>query len=214
MSVEWDPSSYAEAIRAEVPLYERLQQEAVRASARGQVEAILELGVGTGETARRILAAHPPARLTAVDSSASMLARACEELGGRNVELRLQRLEDPLPAGPFDLVVSVLAVHHLDAARKRDLFSRVARVLRPGGRFVLGDLVVPRRPEDAITPVDGDYDRPSTVEEQLGWLRAAELDAQVAWEQRDLAVLVAVRPVGGSASAGEKPGTRTRSLRP
>ena len=101
------------------------------------------------------------------------------------------RLEDSLPAGPFDLVVSALAVHHLDAAGKRDLFRRIAGRLAPGGRFVLADVVVPRDPADARVEIEAGYDLPSTVEEQLGWLREAGLRARVTWEEADLAVLAA-----------------------
>jgi tRNA (cmo5U34)-methyltransferase len=38
----------------------------------------------------------------------------------------VHRLEDPPPEGNFALVVSALAVHHLDGAGKADLFARVA----------------------------------------------------------------------------------------
>jgi tRNA (cmo5U34)-methyltransferase len=38
-------------------------------------------------------------------------------------------LEDPLPDGPYDVVVSALAVHHLAAASKADLFRRIAGVI-------------------------------------------------------------------------------------
>jgi tRNA (cmo5U34)-methyltransferase len=106
------------------------------------------------------------------------------------VRLDVARLEDALPSGPFDLVVSVLAIHHLDGAGKADLFRRVARVLRPGGRFVLGDVIVPDDPRDAITPVDGVYDQPSRIDSQLDWLGAAGFAASVAWRHRDLAVLL------------------------
>ena len=68
-----------------------------------------------------------------IDASEAMLGRARERLP--DADLRLQRLEDELPSGPFDLVVSALAVHHLDGAGKRELFARVARVLRPGRRI-------------------------------------------------------------------------------
>ena len=61
-------------------------------------------------------------------------------------------------------------MHHLDGAGKADLFARVADRLRPGGRFVLGDVVVPEDPADVVTPIDGVYDMPSTVADQLGWL--------------------------------------------
>jgi tRNA (cmo5U34)-methyltransferase len=77
--------------------------------------------------------------------------------------------------------VSALAVHHLDAAGKADLFARVANRLRPGGRFVLGDVVVPEDPVDVVTPIDGVYDQLSTVDDQVRWLAAAGLDTEVVW---------------------------------
>jgi SAM-dependent methyltransferase len=168
----------------------------VRAGAGGRAgaERILELGTGTGETARRLLERHPRASLVGIDASPRMLAHARAVLPAGRVALSVGRLEDPLPDGPFDLVVSVLAVHHLDGPGKADLFPRVAAVLSPGARFVLGDVVVPDDPVDAVTPIDGDCDTPSSVAEQLGWLSAAGLASRVAWAQRDLAVLVAEAP--------------------
>jgi tRNA (cmo5U34)-methyltransferase len=196
----WDPESYLELMRSEVPDYERLQDEVARACARAmapgspsRIQMMLELGTGTGETARRVLAVHPEARMIGIDGSERMLAVARGALGshGPAVELRVRQLEEPLPGGPFDLVFSALAVHHLDGPRKAELFERVAAGLSPGGRFVLGDVVVPVDPADAVTPIDDDgYDTPSTVAAQLAWLSAAGFDARVAWTHRDLAVLV------------------------
>jgi tRNA (cmo5U34)-methyltransferase len=136
-----------------------------------------------------VLDLHPRAALVGIDASAEMLAVASADVAG--ADLRVSRLEDPLPEGNFDLVVSALAVHHLDAAGKADLFARVADRLRPGGRFVLGDVVVPDDPADVVTPIDGVYDQPSTVDDQLRWLAAAGLHAQVVWARQDLAVIVA-----------------------
>src|SRR5438552_14052699 len=90
-----------------------------------------------------------------------------------DADLRLQRLEDELPSGPFDLAVSALAVHHLDGAGKRGLFSRIARVLRPGGHFVLGDVVVPLAGQEGPIYIDWVMDLPDSVADQLSWLRAA-----------------------------------------
>jgi tRNA (cmo5U34)-methyltransferase len=187
----WHPEGYLDAIRAEVPEYERLQDETVAATEGGEVERILELGTGTGETARRLLRAHPRARLLGIDASPDMLAVARQALERQPVEVRVGRLEDPVPAGPFDRVVSVLCVHHLDGPGKADLFRRLAEELSPGGRLVVGDVVVPEDPADVVTPIDWDYDLPSGVEEQLGWLRDAGLHPHVAWSSRDLAVLAA-----------------------
>ena len=104
-----------------------------------------------------MLELHPAARLVGIDESPEMLARAREALPG--ADLRCGRLEDPLPEGPFDLVVTALAIHHLDGAGKRELFARVHDVLPRCGTFVLGDVVVPRRPEDAVTPLTPGFDR-------------------------------------------------------
>ena len=75
---------------------------------------MLELGTGTGETARRLLEAHPDAFLVGVDASAEMLAVARSVLPGDRVDLRVGAIEEPLPEGPFDLVASALCVHHLE----------------------------------------------------------------------------------------------------
>jgi tRNA (cmo5U34)-methyltransferase len=95
------------------------------------------------------------------------------------------------PRGARDLVVSALAVHHLDAAGKADLFARIASVLRPGGRFVLADVVVPDDPADAVTPLDPAYDLPDTVPDQLRWLADAELEPRTTWASGEVAVIAA-----------------------
>ncbi|HKX14788.1 MAG TPA: class I SAM-dependent methyltransferase [Propionibacteriaceae bacterium] len=187
----FDPATYLETIREEVPAYDELQDAVAEATAGIQAERVLELGVGTGETSRRVLEVHPEAELVGIDESAEMLAAVSADLAA---DLRVSRLEDPLPQGDFDLVVSALAVHHLDGAGKADLFARIAARLRPGGRFVLGDVVAPEDPADVVTPIDGVYDQPSTIDDQLRWLAAAGLDAEVVWARRDLAVIVADSP--------------------
>lgn len=90
--------------------------------------------------------------------------------------------------------MSALAVHHIDGAGKADLFARVADRLQPGGRFVLGDVVVPDDPADVVTPIDGVHDQPSTIGDQLRWLAGAGLDAEVVWARQDLAVIAADSP--------------------
>jgi tRNA (cmo5U34)-methyltransferase len=122
-----------------------------------------------------------------------MLAAARSALG-EAVTVVVAGLADPLPDGPFDLVVSALAVHHLDGPRKADLFRRVARVLTAGGRFVLGDLVVPEDPTDVVTEIDGVVDLPSSAADQLAWLGEPGLTASTTWSSRDLGVLVGTKP--------------------
>ena len=183
---EWDPDTYLAEMAAEIPGYEELQEAVTVATAGIRAERVLELGTGTGETALRVRAGQPEAKWVGIDASEAMLARARERLP--DADLRLQRLEDDLPAGPFDLVVSALAAHHLAAAGKRDLFSRVADVLRPGGTFVLGDVVVP--PAGKTVPIEIEWvkDLPDSVEDQLAWLREAGFEAAASSVRVDLAV--------------------------
>ena len=186
---EWDPETYLAQMLDEIPGYEELQSDAAAATKELDVSTVLELGTGTGETALRVLAQHPEARWTGIDASAAMLARARRRLP--HADLRLARLEDPLPSGPFDLVVSVLAVHHLTGDAKRDLFTRIAQV---SDNFVLGDVVVPENPHDARIEIDWEYDVPSSVANQLEWLQAAGFDANATYVRPDLAVFRCRRP--------------------
>jgi tRNA (cmo5U34)-methyltransferase len=185
------PDDYLELMHEEMPAYQRLQEEAAVATGSG-ARRLLELGTGTGETARRVVERHPGATLVGIDASADMLAVARQRLP--EADLRVAQLEDPLPEGPFDLVFSALAVHHLTADEKRRLFGRVAGVLRPGGRFVLGDVVVPEDTADALTSLAPGYDRPDTATDQLTWLKEAGLAARLTWRLSDLAVFAADRP--------------------
>lgn len=189
----FDPATYTEMIRADVPGYDRFQDELVSASGAG-ARQILELGTGTAETARRLLARHPGASLVGVDVNPEMLAAAGEVLPRERVDLRVGALQDTLPAGPFDLVASALCIHHLDAEEKRDLFHRVREVLVSGGRFVIADVVEPVDPGDARTALTPGYDKPSPLGSQLEWLADAGFEARAIWSDGDLAVMLATVP--------------------
>jgi tRNA (cmo5U34)-methyltransferase len=184
------PERYLELMHDELPRYDELQEQLAAACAGLRAGRALELGTGTGETARRVLDALPELRLVGIDESPPMLEQARATLPADRVELRVGRLEDALPEGPFGLVFTALAVHHLDGAGKRDLFRRVRAVLEPGGRFVLADVVVPDDPGDAVTPIEPGYDLPDRADDQLAWLREAGFEARVAWSWKDCAVLV------------------------
>lgn len=190
--VDWDPDRYLDQMLAEIPSYLALQDNVARGTEGLAAGDVLELGIGTGETARRVLKRHPNAHWTAIDANEAMLERARETYP--DAELSLGRLEDPLPSGPFDLVVSSLVVHHLDTAAKQDLFRRVYDVLRPGGAFLLGDVVVPEDPADAVIEIDWVVDVPDRLDDQIAWLESAGFTTETLWTERDLAVVRAVRP--------------------
>ena len=138
---------------------------------------MLELGVGTGETTRRLLERYPDAEATGLDAQPEMVFKA-RELG---IEVRLARMEDPLPDGPWDLGVSVLTVHHLDDDGKRDLFRRVREQARA---MVMGDVVIA---DPQVTPLEAGVDLPSRAEDIVEWC-----SGELVWEADDLAVIRAV----------------------
>jgi tRNA (cmo5U34)-methyltransferase len=190
----FDPATYLGMIRTEVPAYDTLQAEVGRLARELELTPtarVLDLGAGTGSTSQAVLEAQPDARLVLVDENPHMLDVARDVLPAANVErFVIADLSDPLPAGPFDLVVSALAIHHLDGAAKRALFANVYDRLRAGGRFALADVVVPDDPADMVTPLTPEYDKPDRADDLLEWLRAAGFRADSIWSSQDLAVLV------------------------
>jgi len=169
----WRPETYLDEVRAEVPRYDELQDAVVDAIP-DPPGRVLELGIGTGETTRRVLERYPDADVTGLDGSPAMVFRA-RELG---IEVRLGRIEDPLPDGPWDLVISVLAVHHLNDAGKRDLFRRVREQART---LVIGDVVLA---DARVTPITDSVDIPADADEQARWC-----GGEVVWRADDLAVI-------------------------
>ncbi|MGI8428644.1 MAG: class I SAM-dependent methyltransferase [Solirubrobacteraceae bacterium] len=107
----------------------------------GPVERVLDLGAGTGLLSAAVVAGHPGATLELLDGSEEMLLQARRRPGLDGSAIHLQDLRDALPDGPFDAVVSALAIHHLDDGVKRELFLRVRERLRPGGVFVNAEQV-------------------------------------------------------------------------
>jgi tRNA (cmo5U34)-methyltransferase len=163
------PESYLSMMREAVPGYDRLQDETLAATGVG-AKSVLELGTGTGETARRVLDRHPDAQLIGIDASPGMVNVARDSLPSDRVRVLVGRLEDPLPEGPFDLVVSALAVHHLEGTGKAGLFQRIASTLDPAGRFVLADVVEPVDPSYVVTEIDLRLITPaSSTSSSPGW---------------------------------------------
>jgi len=110
--------------------------------------AVVELCCGSGELAWLLLERLPEARLTALDGSPAMRARTRETCAAHAERLGVQAFD--LAASewraleaPADAICSSLAVHHLDGGQKRRLFEDLFAALRPGGIFVLADLMRP-----------------------------------------------------------------------
>ena len=92
-----DPSSYETRIRAAVPAFDAFQDTVAEATRGLDARLVLDLGIGTGETARRVLELHPRGHLVGIDRSVSMANSARVALPQDRVDVRVGRLEDPLP---------------------------------------------------------------------------------------------------------------------
>lgn len=116
-------------------------------------ETVLDLGSGSGTDA--FVAARqvgPGGRVVGIDMTTAQLEKATRLAAGAGltVELVEGRIENlPFPDASFDAVVSN-GVVNLSPAKRR-VFSEAARVLRPGGRLVLADIVSERALSEAIT---------------------------------------------------------------
>ena len=102
-------------------------------------DAVLDMGCGTGRFS--VPMAELGADVTGYDISPAMLEqlRATASERGLRVDAREGDMAD-LPYGDetFDVVTSMLALMHIPVADREQVFLEVSRVLRPGGRFVLG----------------------------------------------------------------------------
>lgn len=159
---DWTPEVYLERIRAQVPRYDELQEQAI-AAIPFSPERVLELGMGTGETTNRLIEAFPDAWVIGLDSRADMVFRARQTYD----DVQLARMEDPLPDGPWDLVVSVLSAGDLDDDQLEALCRRVKEQSRS---LVIGDAFEPQKLQNLVAWSGG----------------------EVTWQADDLAVVRAV----------------------
>ena len=108
---------------------------------------VLDVGGGNGAVTEAVLDAFPAARVTLQDFSEPMLARARERFSTHDRAIKYVQCDLSDPAwpqqvgGPFDLVVSGEAIHHLEnLAAMAACYEAVHGLLKPGGCFLDYDL--------------------------------------------------------------------------
>jgi trans-aconitate 2-methyltransferase len=201
-SAAWDPVRYlrfaGERARPFADLVARVDAAAPR--------TVVDLGCGEGALTDSLAQRWPVARVTGVDSSATMLAAAATHAVPGRVEFTAGDVRDWAPGGPVDVVVSNAVLHWVPG--HDEIIARWAGWLSPGGRLAVqvpGNFRAPthalltdvcRSPRWAAQLAAAAPD-PDAVLEPAGYydvLTAAGLAADV-WETTYLHVLTGDDPV-------------------
>ena len=212
-------SEYDELKLRVIPGYRHVQDLALRYASANPRQRVLELGCGTGEWASVFFRNHPQVDYVAVEFSPNMRHLASTRLSAHRTRLQLldHDLNASLPEGPFDLIVSFFAIHHVQ--NKQRLVQDVFASLAPSGLFLYADITIASDPvlerlfldgwvafmhgagldTERIPHVladhrDNDIAEPSST--QLSYLRAAGFaPAEVVWSWEKFALFYAAKPI-------------------
>jgi len=195
------------------------------------VERVLDLGAGDGFAAASIADRYALDHLVLVDFSRPMLDEAKSHFQDAPFPVEFIDADlrddswwaDVERSGPFDLVISRFAIHHIPDEAKEKLYAQVFRFLRPGGVFINIEHVKSGSPvlheafdrlmiEGIVRQSEGEQSRDaivasykarqdkdvnilSPVETQLDWLRSSGFaDVDCVFKLLELAVLTGRRP--------------------
>lgn len=177
-------------------------------SAVGTPATLLDLGVGWGRLARRLLDELPGARIVGCDFSRPMLDAARCNLASYGDRVELVELDLGVPGSIAELglrceaVVTTATLHHVRRERVATLYREVYETLAPGGIFLDLDrvrrrtdawLAVLRRPWTRGAVAAADYG--ATRAQHLRMLRRAGF--AVAWERLEGPTLLVARKAEG-----------------
>ena len=212
---------YDDDIRRSIPGHDELHkaiEKVVREfSQKHEVKKILELGIGTGLTSEKILKIIPTASLRAFDFSEQMMVGAKKRLSKYDVKYVLGDYSELKFDTDFDMVLSVIGIHHQNDEGKKKLFRKISNSLKSGGLFIFGDLVTCRDKKKAAVNdarhyhhlVENALDDQALeewayhhkflnllapIEDQIDWLKKADFKSvEVKYEHLSTALIIAMK---------------------
>jgi tRNA (cmo5U34)-methyltransferase len=159
---------------------------------------VLDIGAGTGIYTGFLLKRYPQAQVTLIDFAENMLAIARHKFAG-NDDMRYisdNYVTHDFGSEQYDIIISALSIHHLNSAEQQSLYRKLYGLLSAGGELLNADIV--KSETDCVNKKfdtlwnsfvqknlgENDelfarflkskaIDTPSTVSEQLRWLREA-----------------------------------------
>ncbi|MFM8448935.1 MAG: class I SAM-dependent methyltransferase [Haliscomenobacter sp.] len=215
-------SGYTDKIRRWVPDYDQLVAAVVQALPVGfEPHTVLDLGCGNGNGSALLEASFPSASYTLLDASDEMLD-ACRERFPSKANFRFvpSYFQDArFPPAGFDLVIAVLALHHVPGEVKQAIFQQIYSWLRPGGVFLYSDLFATKQDPGYASTVLKDwytwasehgtseeeweylmdhhekYDFPDAAVPTLGWLASVGFEpAAFTWQAGYWGNIRAIKP--------------------
>lgn len=141
-------------------------------------EYVLNPGCRTGMLTSQILDLCPDAHVYAIDNSLAMLQTARDNLVEftDRITLAMAEYHDPweeVIEHPIDVIIHYGVLHHLPHDTLREVYTRLAGVLRPGGWFIHADITAERFPE----PVRGIAGRIRDFQKQCAMADIPDCDA-------------------------------------
>ena len=179
---------------------------------------LLDLGIGHGEMAEKVLQKYKKARVVGVDMSEKMLSKARRRLSKYGERIKLEKGDfDFADFGmEYDIIISTVAIHNSTHEEKMKLFKRVYESLAEKGIFINGDFIAGEDPTEDERDKRWYFnflkqelpnkelevwirhafyeDNPAKLSDQFKWLSDAGFKKiECTWKKMNLAVYVAYK---------------------
>jgi ubiquinone/menaquinone biosynthesis C-methylase UbiE len=186
--------------------HETFRQHVVElAELRGD-EHVLDAGCGSGLMAQRIAAQYPDCTVHGIDLSPAMIDVARKDAAKRGlaVDWRIGSITDlPYPDASFDVAITNIMYHHLDLAEKRQAVAEIARVLKPGGRYVSAEFGPRARNPLQRRLAKGEYTLYASHLAEAGLTITHDELGPFAWGKKVFYRVAVKPPVTGAKSVGD-----------